>query len=98
MPELEEEVLVVIRRVFSTELGFAGAVDPAHDLLRDLHVDSLNAVILAVGLEDHFRVSLSAEDTVGVTTVASLMTLVAERVRAVRAADARGDADAMGDA
>lgn len=92
MPTIEQEALDVIRRIFSTELGHAGVVDPSDDLLRDLHVDSLNAVILAVGLEDHFRVRLSAEDTGGVTTVASLMTRVAERVRAARTAGADGDA------
>ena len=81
MPELEQEVLDVIRRIFATELAHKGPVELAHDLLRDLRVDSLNAVILAVGLEDHFRVRLAQEDTVGVTTVAELVARVAERVR-----------------
>ena len=40
--------------------------------------------MLAVGLEDHFRVRLEAEDTVGVTTVGDLVARVAERVRATR--------------
>ena len=62
-------------------LSTKGPVELAHDLLRDLRVDSLNAVILAVGLEDHFRVRLAQEDTVGVTTVAELVARVAERVR-----------------
>ena len=84
MPALEQEVLDVIRRIFATELEFKGQVEPAHHLQRDLHVDSLNAVILAVGLEDHFRVRLSQEDTVGVTTVAELVARVALRVREVR--------------
>ena len=81
MPELEQEVLDVIRRIFATELEHKSPVELAHDLLRDLRVDSLNAVILAVGLEDHFRVRLAQEDTVGVTTVAELVARVAERVR-----------------
>lgn len=84
MPALEREVLDVIRRIFATELEFTGQVAPEHDLQRDLHVDSLNAVILAVGLEDHFRVRLAQEDTVGVTTVAELVARVAMRVRAAR--------------
>lgn len=84
MPTLEQEVLDVIRRIFATELEFKGQVEPAHHLQRDLHVDSLNAVILAVGLEDHFRVRLSQEDTVGVTTVAELMARVALCVRGAR--------------
>jgi acyl carrier protein len=89
MPELEQEVLDVIRRIFTTELEHKGPVEPAHDLLRDLRVDSLNAVILAVGLEDHFRVRLAQEDTVGVTTVAELVVRVAERVRDTRKGPAR---------
>lgn len=84
MPALEQEVLDVIRRIFATELEFKGQVEPAHHLQRDLHVDSLNAVILAVGLEDHFRVRLAQEDTVGVTTVAELTARVALRVRGAR--------------
>ena len=88
MPALEQEVLDVIRRIFATELEFKGAVELDHDLQRDLRVDSLNAVILAVGIEDHFRVLLAQEDTVGVTTVAELVTRVAQRVRETRAGTA----------
>lgn len=84
MPTLEQEVLDVIRRIFATELEYTGTVDPEHHLQRDLNVDSLNAVILAVGLEDHFRVRLTQEDTAGITTVGSLMVRVAECVRAAR--------------
>ena len=84
MPTIEDEALDVIRCIFRTELEYAGPVEPAQHLQRDLNVDSLNAVILAVGLEDHFRVRLSQEDTVGVTTVADLVTQVASRVRTSR--------------
>jgi acyl carrier protein len=68
-------------------LEHQGAIEPAHDLQRDLHVDSLNAVVLAVALEDHFRVRLAPEDTVGVRTVADLVTRVAQRVHESRADD-----------
>ncbi|MBI3504279.1 MAG: acyl carrier protein [Proteobacteria bacterium] len=84
MPTLETEVLDVIRRIFRTDLAYTGEVEPPLDLQRDLHVDSLNAVVLAVALEDHFRVRLATEDTVGVATVADLVARVAERVRASR--------------
>jgi len=84
VPALEQEVLDVIRHIFRTELEYGGAVEPGLDLQRDLRLDSLNAVVLAVGLEDHFRVRLEAEDTVGVTTVGDLVARVAERVRATR--------------
>jgi acyl carrier protein len=84
MPALEQEVLDVIRRIFATELEHQGPVELTHDLQRDLRVDSLNAVILAVGLEDHFRVRLAQADTVGVTTVAELVARVALRVKETR--------------
>jgi len=78
---LEREVLETIQRIVTAELEFKGEVRPELDLQRDLRIDSLGAVVLAVGLEDHFRVRLSPEDTVGVTTVADLVARVAERVR-----------------
>jgi len=84
MPTLEGDVLEVIRRVFRSEFEHPGVVDLAHDLQRDLHVDSLNAVVLAVALEDHFRVRLEPGDTVGVVTVGDLVARVAERVREAR--------------
>lgn len=92
MPVLEDEVLAVMRRVFATELEYAGPVELHHDLLRDLRVDSLNAIILAVALEDHFRVRLAQEDTVGVVTVGDLVARVAQRVRDERAATPPGTA------
>lgn len=84
MPALEQEVLDVIRRIFATDLEYGGAVELVHDLQRDLRVDSLNAVFLAVGLEDYFRVRLTETDTVGVATVAELVRRVAQRVREAR--------------
>jgi acyl carrier protein len=84
VPAIEREILDVIRRVFRTDLAYDGVVGPQCDLQRDLHVDSLNAVILAVALEDYFRVRLAAEDTADVTTVADLVARVAQRVRDTR--------------
>lgn len=81
MPVLEDEILDVMRRIFHAELDYAGPLELHHDLQRDLRVDSLNAVILAVALEDHFRVRLGQEDTIGVVTVADLVERVAQRVR-----------------
>jgi acyl carrier protein len=69
-----------IGRIVREELEFEGAVEPGHDLLRDLHLDSLGLTVLAVGLENRFRVMLSEEDAQGVRTVEDLALLVAERV------------------
>ena len=78
---LEEQVLAEIRRVFSKELEREEPVELHHELLRELHVDSMAAIVLAVGLEDRFRVKLTEEDTVGVVTVADLVKRVCLRVR-----------------
>jgi len=83
VPEaLEDAVLAEIRRIFAAELEREEPVELKHDLLRELHVDSLAAIVIAVGLENRFRVKLTEEDTVGVVTVADLVERVAARVRA----------------
>jgi acyl carrier protein len=80
--ELEGEVVAEIRRILGEELEWRGAVEPAHDLLKDLQLDSLGLTVLAVGLENRFRVKLSEEDAVGVATVADLAKRVVTRVSA----------------
>lgn len=78
---LEDAVLGEVRRIFKTDLEREEPVELAQDLLRELHVDSLAAIVIAVGLENRFRVKLSEEDTVGVVTVSDLVKRVADRVR-----------------
>jgi acyl carrier protein len=80
MGELEGEVVAEVRRILGEELEWKGAVEPSHDLLKDLQLDSLGLTVLAVGLENRFRVKLSEEDAAGVTTVADLAKLVSRRV------------------
>ncbi len=80
MAELEGVVVAEIRRILGEELEWKGAVEPAHDLLKDLQLDSLGVTVLAVGLENRFRVKLSEEDAAGVFTVADLAKLVSRRV------------------
>ena len=79
MVENELAVLHEIRRIVSQELDWQGAVEPAHHLMRDLQLDSLGLTVLAVELENRFRIRLSVEDSVGVSTVGDLMRLVASR-------------------
>ncbi|WP_224361571.1 acyl carrier protein [Hyalangium versicolor] len=80
MAELEHEVVAEIRRILGEELEWKGSVEPTHDLLKDLQLDSLGLTVLAVGLENRFRVKLSEEDSVGIATVADLARLVSTRV------------------
>jgi len=78
----EEDVLETIRAIARTELELDRPVHPGDDLLADLGLDSLGLTILAVGLENRFRVKLSQEDAVGLRTVADLATLVVRRSEA----------------
>lgn len=78
----EAEVLDTIRSIARTELELERLVDPGDDLLADLGLDSLGLTILAVGLENRFRVRLSQEDAVGLRTVADLTKLVVRRAEA----------------
>lgn len=80
MAELEVEVVAEVRRILGEELEWKGSVEPSHDLLKDLQLDSLGLTVLAVGLENRFRVKLSEEDAAGVITVSDLAKLVSRRV------------------
>jgi acyl carrier protein len=73
-------VLFEIRRILSQELDWKGPVEPSQHLMRELQLDSLGLTVLAVELENRFRIRLSVEDSVGVCTVGDLMRLVASRM------------------
>jgi acyl carrier protein len=75
----EADVLETIRSIARTELELEQPVQPSDDLLADLGLDSLGLTILAVGLENRFRVKLSQEDAVGLRTVSDLARLVVRR-------------------
>lgn len=79
MGENELVVLVEIRRIVSQELDWKGPVEPSQHLMKDLQLDSLGLTVLAVELENRFRIRLSMEDSVGVSTVGDLVRLVASR-------------------
>ncbi len=79
MADNELVVLFEIRRILSQELDWKGPVEPTHHLMRELQLDSLGLTVLAVELENRFRIRLSVEDSVGVSTVGDLMRLVASR-------------------
>jgi acyl carrier protein len=75
----EDAVLGEVRRVLTEEVGHPGPIEPAHDLLRDLALDSIGVITLVTGLENRFRVILTEEDALNVKTVSQLVTLVARR-------------------
>jgi acyl carrier protein len=75
----EAQVLEAIRAIARSELELERPIVPEDDLLRDLLLDSLGLTVLAVGLENRFRVKLSEEDAAGVQTVGDLARHVASR-------------------
>lgn len=79
MVETEQEVLAEIRRIAAEELEWKNVIEPSHELIRDLQLDSLGLTVMAVGLENRFRVKLSEEDAQGIHTVEDLTKLVASR-------------------
>jgi acyl carrier protein len=84
VPDLRAEILAEIRRVLAVELEVAAPVELHQELARDLRVDSMGALVLAVALEDRFRVKLAEEDATAVT-VEDLVDLVERRARDARA-------------
>lgn len=80
---MESEILAEIRRIASQELEISHLVEPSDQLIQDLELDSLGATVLAVGLEDKFRIRLSPEDSGQVETVQDLVQLVARRAKGV---------------
>ena len=79
MGETQREVLAEIRRIATEELEWRGTVEPSHRLVGDLQLDSLGLMVMAVGLENRFRIKLSEEDAQDIQTVEDLTRLVASR-------------------
>jgi acyl carrier protein len=79
--DLRAEILEEIRRTLSAELEAPEPVELRHELAHDLGIDSMGAIILAVALEDRFRIKLSDEDAFAVVTVGDLVDLVERRSR-----------------
>jgi acyl carrier protein len=75
----ELEVLETIRTLARTELEMERPIAPADDLMRDLALDSLGLTVLAVGLENRYRVKLTEEDASTVRTVGDLARQVSQR-------------------
>jgi acyl carrier protein len=75
-----EEALAEIQRILREELEQTMTVTPESHLVRDLQLDSLGLLSVAVGLENRFRIQLREEHAVGVSTAGDLARLVQTRV------------------
>jgi acyl carrier protein len=76
-----EAVLAEIRAIAQAELDHAGPLNETDELIADLGIDSLGAIVLAVGLENHFRVHLQEQGAGMLVTVGDLVRLVQQRCR-----------------
>jgi acyl carrier protein len=67
----------VVRRTITKHLGIQpDAIRPFHDLRRDLHLQPLDLVLIAIALEDAQRIELPIAHLDAVATVAALTALV----------------------
>jgi len=78
--DLSARVLDEIRRIARVDLEFTGEVRGTARLNEDLHLDSMAMIVVAVGLENAFRVRLEEQDAEQILTVADLVRLVVQRV------------------
>jgi acyl carrier protein len=80
-PATEAEVFAEIQRILFAELYPPRAVRREDSLLKDLQLDSLTLTVLAVGLEDRFRIHLLPEASDGIETVGDLAGWVFRRTQ-----------------
>jgi acyl carrier protein len=78
-PPTESDVLSEIQRIAREELEVRDPVTPTDELSERLDLDSMRLSILAVSLEDRFRIHLREDDAQQVTTVQELARLVVRR-------------------
>ena len=77
-----EEALELVRRVLCAEFEFEPAeIREAAHLVDDLDLDSVDAVALAVRLEEEADVELSEDELRALRTVGDVVGLVQRRVR-----------------
>ena len=77
---LEEEVLEELRTIARNELEYEGPIDASMSLSADLKLDSMTMLVVAVSLENRFRVRLEEQDAGVLDTVGDLIALVQRRI------------------
>ena len=82
----EDEVLQQLQRIAARELEVTVPLTPSLRLHEDLQLDSMQMIVVAVGLENHFKVKLGEEDAPALKTVGDLCALVVRRVAEQRGA------------
>jgi acyl carrier protein len=78
-----EQLLGFLRRVIETEFEVhPGEVRPESHLIDDLGLDSVDAMVMALRLEEETGLELSDDELKGLETVASVVALVQQRLAA----------------
>ena len=77
---IEADVLDGIAQVAREDLGWSGRLEPSMHLVRDLELDSLRLMTLAVEVENHFQICLSEEDEAGIETIGDLVETIQRRL------------------
>lgn len=76
-----EQVLEEIRRVCREELELAREIHLDDELVGDLELDSMGLIVVAVAVENRFRVKLEETDSAELRRVRDVAELVCRRVR-----------------
>jgi acyl carrier protein len=74
------EILAGIAAVAREHLDYEGELRLDQHLVEDLTLDSIRLLTLAAEVENHFRVSLDAEDEAGIETVGDLVDVLAAKL------------------
>jgi acyl carrier protein len=64
----------------AARLGYTGPLEARLRLIEDLRLDSLGRLTLAVEVEDHFRLCLSADDEAAILTVGDLERVIVAKL------------------
>lgn len=84
MSPSEIDVLAAIREIAARELQMTREIQPAHELLADLELDSLSLMTMLVELEHRFWVHLPPADSDVLRTVQDLVAQVVAHAGAPR--------------
>jgi len=71
-----EEILERVRRAVREDLACEVPVDESSDLLKDLQLDSLQRVTLAVALENDFEICFDPEEEQALATIGDVVDLL----------------------
>lgn len=75
----EAEVFAEIQRIAREELDHTRPVSLTDSLAQDLELDSMGLIIVAVNLENRFRIKLSEQDAERIDTVQDVVRWVVRR-------------------